>query len=173
VRNSTAGQVANLAVSGVIAGNSDIAFASGTAFLGAFRHAITAARDWTFPDATGNVALNSVDNAFSTTQSVTGAVNASNTISVKNNGSTQSITFTGNPTGNRTITFPDADVTIGASNYIGSQTKAYLQAHTAYPVGTTAFCNDINGVSGGVTGVMCYLGAFGVGWLRYSLDNAI
>ena len=175
VQNSTSGQVANLAVDGDIANNGDIGFASGTNFIGALRHAITAARDWTFPDATGNVALNSVNNAFSTTQSVTGAVNVSDKMSLKNNGSTQSITFTGNPTGNRVVTFPDSDITIGASIYIGSDTKANLNALPPSATPITAFCTDIVGAGGGgVLGVQVYwCPAPTAAWLRYGTDTPI
>jgi hypothetical protein len=173
IQNSTSGQVANLAVDGDIANNGDIGFASGTNFIGVFRHAITAARDWTFPDATGNVALNSVNNAFSATQSVTGAVNASSTVSVQNNGSTQSITFTGSPTANRVVTFPDADITIGAgSGYLGSLTRTAILAIA--PSGFAwAFCNDIGGSGGGTTGVPVYFTPIDNLWLRYATDTAI
>ena len=55
-------------------------------------------------------------------------VDAASTIVFKNNGTTHSITLTGSPTGNRTVTFPDADVTIGAgSNYLGSLTRTAIR----------------------------------------------
>lgn len=174
VTNTAApGATANLIVSGDIANNGDIGFASGTAFIGAFRHAITAARDWTFPNATGTVALNSVNNAFSTTQSVTGAVNASSTVSVQNNGSTQSITFSGSPTANRVVTFPDADITIGAgSGYLGSYTQTALNA--IVPTGFAwAFCNNIAGNAGGTTGVPAYYTPVTGLWLRFATDGPI
>lgn len=172
VQNSTSGQVANLAVDGDIANNGDIGFASGTNFIGALRHAITAARDWTFPDATGNVALNSVNNAFSTTQSVTGAVNVSDKMSLKNNGSTQSITFTGNPTGNRVVTFPDSDITIGASASIPVDSNANIHALPVPSAPIIYYCNNIVGASGGgVMGALVYYNTVTGLWLRVSDDN--
>jgi hypothetical protein len=102
------------------------------------------------------------------------AISAAGDVALKNNGSTHRITLTGTPTGNRTVTFPDADITIGPSNFIGSYAKAYLQANTAFGAGTTAFCTDIYGINGGVTGVLCYLGSNPlVGWLRFSNDSPI
>lgn len=90
------------------------------------------------------------------------------------NGTGYRIDLAGTPTANRTVTFPDADITLGPSNFIGNYAKAYLQANTAFGAGTTAFCTDINGINGGTTGVLCYLGnnPFN-GWLRFSNDSAI
>ena len=199
VRNSTSGQVADLAVSGDIASNKDIAFASGTAFLGAFRHAITAARDWTFPNVSGDVLVrNSADGVVTITadtlfnvpdaladssasfcnQETGQACNliVDGTVQFKTDLSNgNSFRLTGTPTAPRTITFPDSDITIGASIYIGSDTKANLNALPPSATPITAFCTDIVGAGGGgVLGVQVYwCPAPTAAWLRYGTDTPI
>ena len=78
-----------------------------------------------------------------------------------------------NLTADRTYTFPDADVTIGAgSNYLGSKTSAQFNAIT--PSGFAwGFCNDIAGSAGGTTGVPVYYTPVTGVWLRYATDGTI
>lgn len=57
IQNSTSGQVANAQVDGSIVAYGDIGMANNTGFINTLASAVTAARVWTFPDASGTVAL--------------------------------------------------------------------------------------------------------------------
>lgn len=78
-----------------------------------------------------------------------------------------------NLTADRTYTFPDADITIGAgSGYLGSYTQAALNA--IVPAGFAwAFCNNIAGSGGGTTGVPAYWTPVTGVWLRFATDTPI
>ena len=91
----------------------------------------------------------------------TGVFSYNSDVVLRSNGSTHSITLTGNPTGNRVITFPDSDYTIGSGGsglpYIGSYTNAALHALPAPTSPVSAYCSDLGGVAGGgVVGVFVY-----------------
>ena len=84
-----------------------------------------------------------------------------------------SFRLTGTPTAPRTVTFPDADITIGAgSGYLGSYTQTALNA--IVPTGFAwAFCNNIPGNAGGTTGVPAYWTPVTGLWLRFATDGPI
>lgn len=193
IRNSAApGQTANLIVDGEIAGNKDVSFASNTSFVGTLQHAITAARAWTFPDKSGDVLIRAATTVVGligdTRFDAPGASDTSigffnsdltHVCNVVVEGTVQFLTdltsgagyrFAGTPTALRTITLPDADITLGGSSSIPSATNAAIHALTpSSPM--LYYCTDIPGVSPGVVGALVYYNTLTPGWMRASNDQ--
>jgi hypothetical protein len=206
VRNSTAGQAADLLVDGnivsdaairgdAIISDNTIIVAGGTSYGVSIGATPTADRAVTLPDVAGGILVRAASTIvdllgdtrfdapgaadtsvgfFNSTLGKVCNVVAEGTIQFLSDiGGTASYSFAGTPTANRVITLPDSDLTLGASIYIGTATKAALLALPPSATPQTAFCSDIAGINGGVTGVQVYWSPASVAWLRYSNDSPI
>lgn len=198
IRNSTVGQVADLNVEGNVDSQGAVSFKNnGAGNYVKFSGTPTGGRTVTFPDVTGDALVRDTTNGVvplagdtlfdapdSGADTSVGFLNseAAHVCNVVADGTVQFLTdlgsgagfrFAGTPTALRTITVPDADITLGGgSSSIPVATKAGIMALPVPAAPVIYLCSDIGGIAGGgVMGALVYYNTVTGMWLRISNDS--